>query len=798
MKQIILLLISFFASITPSLAQKDYGRRVVCHDPSIFMDKYTYGTESNPRYYIYGSHLGRGYTDASSNYMSWTGFKAGEENTGTSNSLFANTSGSLVNFKDAYTTHAITKVKNCNGEEVAFGNFDAHGWQYKNNNVQGMEWAPDVIYNTTMNKWCMYMSLNGDNWCSSIVCFTSNTPEGPWVYQGPVVCSGFGKNFSHNSYAAADDWKYTDFTIATGETSLPERYNPSNNYGNFWPNCIDPCVFYDQDGKLWMSYGSWSGGIFIIELDETTGLRDYTVRYPYQVSGTTTTPGAANLACTCDPYFGKKIAGGCYVSGEASYIQYFNGYYYLFMSYGGLEAAKGYQIRVFRSQNPDGPYVDCCTSTGISAIYNTYRLNYGADAKRDEGVKLFGNYQWDSMPVAELAQGHNSAIVDHNGHLLLVYHTRFNNGTEGHQVRIHEMFQNEDGWLVASPFEYGGETPVQQDIESSELYSYDDIVGTYRFMCHPYRQNTAAKAYETPVDITLNADGTVSGSYTGSWSVSNSFITLTVKGTKTNNESVTFKGVLTEQTPDYTSKQALCFTVLSSSSGSASSGGAAVQTRALSAWGMKAADPVPTDATFYPVSQQKTTTSGWWQNFSQDSYTLKAGNSIAFKFYNYSRGTNNFDNWCLYGASGVPGASGYTEYFGVRCDNWDNTTASNNGCQSNYNWDTFKSEMNGSLVDMTVTYEAGGKFYMSSTITAKAGNKYNYSYSKTISQTPAQLTLFFVNEGSYIDGSSLTTSITHYLSPITQQPAAFNLSGQRVGNGYKGVVVRNGRKYIQQ
>lgn len=39
--------------------------------------------------------------------------------------------GKLINFKDAYTTHVIKKVKNYKGEEVAFGNFDAHGWQYK-------------------------------------------------------------------------------------------------------------------------------------------------------------------------------------------------------------------------------------------------------------------------------------------------------------------------------------------------------------------------------------------------------------------------------------------------------------------------------------------------------------------------------------------------------------------------------------------------------------------------------------------------------------------------------------------
>ena len=110
------------------------------------------------------------------------------------------------------------------------------------------------------------------------------------------------------------------------------------------------------------------------------------------------------------------------------------------MSYGGLTAAGGYQIRVFRSEKPDGPYKDCLTSTGIDAMYGKYILNFGSAAKRAEGVKLFGNYQWETMPNAELAQGHNSAIVDHKGRALIVYHTRF--------VYISSSLTRTVGWLL--------------------------------------------------------------------------------------------------------------------------------------------------------------------------------------------------------------------------------------------------------------------------------------------------------------------------------------------------------------
>lgn len=850
--------------------------RIAVHDPSIVMDV----TEpiTNPKYYIYGSHLGRAKTCATSYYQIWNTFKPGEENTGTSNSLFAD-----VNFKDAYTTHVIKKVKNSKGEEVAFGNFDAHGWQYEGNTVKGMQWAPDVIYNKTMKKWCMYMSLNGDHWCSSIVCFVSDNIEGPWTYQGPVVFSGFQGTYAHNSYAAADDWKHTDFAIATGETALPSRYKVADKWGTYWPNCIDPCVFYDDDDNLWMSYGSWSGGIFMIRLDKTNGLRDYTYTFPYQISGKTTTPGAADANCTSDPYFGKKIAGGYYVSGEASYIQKVGKYYYLFMSYGGLTAAGGYQIRVFRSEKPDGPYKDCLTSTGIDAMYGKYILNFGGDAKRDEGVKLFGNYQWETMPNAELAQGHNSAIVDHKGRALIVYHTRFMNRGEEHEVRVHQLFVNQDGWLVAAPYEFSGETYTDNDIATQQLYDATEVEGDYQIIAHPYRQNTAAMDYEKPVTIHLNADGSISGEYTGKWELvsGTSYINLTLKGVATANAEVMFKGVLTKQTIDYTNIKALCFTALSSSDGLATSGGGSLQTRGLSIWGSKAdakaaikytldktsvpfadgatlnskpilpteghlgatvswessdtsiltddgvvkgkgkvtmtmtvskdgygytkdytlnidAEAEETTPVYYPVSAQKNTTNAYATNLSQD-YTVKAGNKAQFKFYNYTVGTDNFKSWVLGVSNVAHGATGYKEYVMLRNDNWENIAWNNTGCTSDFNWDTFVQDMNGSLVDMTVEYAATGAFKMTAVITTKDKKVYHYSYTKTITDKPSTVNIFFTGENSYIDGSSLSTGISN---PIIIQKKNdgkwFNLSGQQVDKSYKGVVIVNGKKFVNK
>ena len=872
------------ADIEGAYSARQYSKRVVCHDPSIVIDDIT--NPSSPTYYIYGSHLGRGKTTADKNYQEWTVFKAGEENATATNSLFCNTGGVLVNFSQAYSTHAITSVKDYSGKSVTFGNFDANGWQKKGNTVKGMQWAPDVVYNKTMKKWCMYMSLNGDNWCSSIVCFTSDNIEGPWKYQGPVVFSGFFGKYAHNSYAAANDWKNTDLAIATGATLLPERYNVGEKWGTFWPNCIDPCVFYDDQDNLWMSYGSWSGGIFLIKLDKTNGLRDYTYQFPYEVNGKAATPGTANANTTSDPYFGKKIAGGYYVSGEASYIEKIGSHYFLFMSYGGLESNGGYQMRVFRSDKPEGPYVDC---NGTSAVTNRYLMNYSAKTADNRGVLLFGGYKWDPMSGAEIAQGHNSAFNDKQGRSFVVYHSRFSNQGEGHQVRVHQLFLNDEGWIMAAPFEFDGETITNNDIATKASIADSEIAGDYQFMRHEYGQDTEKKAYETPVNIRLNADGTITGAEKGTWerTAGTDYIHLTING-------VVYRGVLVRQTIDYTNIPAVAISALSSSSGSTTLGqknytkqqqvwavkadakaaikytankmslpfddgtvieesltlptegllganvswksgnesvlasdgtvtgkGEVTMTMTISKdnyvytkdYTLKVEADVAADAQVYsPELMQKNTDAPFWVNFSKDYYKLKKGGKAEFKFYNYSNKKANWDNWCLVAATAERGAEGYAEHFALRADNYgwfaaaggntaENTSNVDFTMKSEYNWDTFLDDMDGSLVDMNVEFTTGNVVKVVSTITTKAEKVYNYSFTMKLVQNQSDVTLFFVNEGSYIDGSGIATGIN---TPVVITKKAesegkwYNLNGQQVDRSYKGIVVVNGRKFFNK
>ena len=498
-------------------------RHVTVHDPSVVWEP------STKRYYIFGSHKAGAYT---SDLQNWT----------TSNPTWKTATATNVANNRAFVTPEVKKIKK-GGEEVDFINFNAMEWSARTDagyNVDGNMWAPDVIWNEQMQKWCMYLSINGDAWHSSIILLTADRVTGPYLYQGPVVICGFQD--SGHSY------KDTDLELVIGEQkSLPTRYNVGGNWGRRWPHTIDPAVFYDEDGKLWLVYGSWSGGIWMLELDEATGLRDYNVSYP-------STNGNSD-GVTSDPYFGKKVAGGFYVSGEGPYIEHIGNYYYLFVSYGFFDSVGGYVMRVFRSVKPDGPYRD---ASGRSAIFSNYAMNYGNNAD-NRGVKIMGAYSdWGFMQQGELSQGHNSIIAAQDGRTYLVYHTRFNSGNEGHQVRVHQVFQTKNGWLVASPFEYNGEQLTDTDIATRSLYTTDEIIGTYQLLNHKYGMDYKNREVVTPVKVTLHADGTVSGAYSGTWAVEEGTSYLTLKL-----GSTTYNGVLFQQQMDDQSIKSISFSALS-------------------------------------------------------------------------------------------------------------------------------------------------------------------------------------------------------------------------------------------
>ena len=95
---------------------------------------------------------------------------------------------------------------------------------------------------------------------------TADNIEGPYEFQKILVSSGFTRLTAEK----------TNIYEVLGEDANISGYLEGGDYNNLkYPNCIDPALFHSADGKLYMVYGSWSGGIFIYEMDETTGLPIY-------------------------------------------------------------------------------------------------------------------------------------------------------------------------------------------------------------------------------------------------------------------------------------------------------------------------------------------------------------------------------------------------------------------------------------------------------------------------------------------------------------------------------------------
>lgn len=127
----------------------------------------------------------------------------------------------------------------------------------------------------------------------------------------------------------------------------------------------------------------------------------------------------------------------------------------MFLSFGGLDSDGGYNIRVCRSENPNGPYVDSmgqdmkdCKGPAGSAFSDATAEQYG--------TKLMGGYKFTQRrrrrrrSKGYLSLYYNSCLYqEETGKYFIIYHTRFENSGETHEVRVHQMFlMKKAGWLL--------------------------------------------------------------------------------------------------------------------------------------------------------------------------------------------------------------------------------------------------------------------------------------------------------------------------------------------------------------
>jgi len=159
-------------------------------------------------------------------------------------------------------------------------------------------WAPDLMH--IGDRWLLYYSVSSFGSRASAIGLATNPtldpsdPKFKWTDEGMII-----------------------------RTSL------TNNY-----NAIDPAVFLDTNGELWLCFGSYWSGIKLVQLDPKTGKRLAPDSPIYSLAHT------------------NEI--------EASYLYQHGDYYYLFVNWGQCcqGANSTYNIRVGRSTKVTGPYLD--------------------------------------------------------------------------------------------------------------------------------------------------------------------------------------------------------------------------------------------------------------------------------------------------------------------------------------------------------------------------------------------------------------------------------------------------------
>jgi arabinan endo-1,5-alpha-L-arabinosidase len=189
-----------------------------------------------------------------------------------------------------------------------------------------VKWEPGPTVFTNALPWIpetIPANRNGrDFWAPDII-----QVEGRYLLYYSV--SSFGKNTSAIGLATTPKLNPNDPAYQWTDHGVVIQSSPRDDF-----NAIDPALFRDDDGSLWMSFGSFWGGIKMVQLDPKTGKR---------------------IAADS-----KVYALAHYDSIEAPFIYRHANQYYLFLNWGfccrGTNST--YEIRVGRSDKVTGPYLD--------------------------------------------------------------------------------------------------------------------------------------------------------------------------------------------------------------------------------------------------------------------------------------------------------------------------------------------------------------------------------------------------------------------------------------------------------
>lgn len=336
---------------------------------------------------------------------------------------------------------------------------EAVDWVHTHNEGRGATniWAPYVMKQG--DRYRLYYSVSAFGKKTSWIGLAeSASPEGPWEQKGTVVKS--------NSLTPV--------------------------------NAIDPSVIEDPDnGRIWMHYGSYFGGLYCVELDPDTGL-------------TMKRDDLGHLIARRANYRKDNL--------EAPEIIYNPDLkkYFLFVSYDPLMTT--YNVRVGRSDKPEGPFYDYF-GKNMNDTLNNFPI-------------ITAPYRFDNHP-GWAGTGHCGILATEEGRYYMAHQGRLSPGNHLMVLHLRELFFTPDGWPVVSPQRYAG--------DAERVVSTQDVAGEWeliRIRESTYDRQLAAgqilwgegslkeEEWNNSFHLNLNADGTTGDN--GSWTFAKKNQTLSL------------------------------------------------------------------------------------------------------------------------------------------------------------------------------------------------------------------------------------------------------------------------------
>lgn len=351
-------------------------------------------------------------------------------------------------------------------------------------------------------------------------------------------------------------------------------------------NGIDPQIIYDTEGNMYMAYGSFGSGNYMIELDPETGLRKDGMGWQSHrdirnwvendiqdlYNGVEGTEGVniedgKSIGWT-HSYYGTNISkqsmeapvfarhdNVTVMDEDENILEEGKTYYYTMHSYDGL--ADNYQMWGGRSESVWGIYKS--TTDGI--VYNV-----GPGNGANEGNKYMGAFTWhnkseDNAELDIILPGHNDLFTTGAGTSVAAYITRQDGSTGNFVTQIHQYYLNSYGQIVINPNRYAGES--SRPVSAEELFAYTDG-GKFKMVVMTNNRDTNGNfnSANTSRDVTLeqNVDdpnsgviydgATTASTQIGTWKMyGNGYIkftfTETLKGTgNRDSEETVYYGVV--------------------------------------------------------------------------------------------------------------------------------------------------------------------------------------------------------------------------------------------------------------